>query len=188
MALLESNPIILDSEIPNFENISDVYSQLYSLKDFNEAKLLVIIFMCNHCPYVKAVLDRINSLARVYKNKGVQFAGVNSNDAKTYLEDSFENMKKISRLENFEFLYLFDESQNLAKSFNAVCTPDIFVYAKNKEKKWILKYHGAIDDNWKDFLEVKTHYLRDAIEELLADKEEISFEQKPSMGCSIKWK
>ncbi|KKP39325.1 MAG: thioredoxin-like protein [Candidatus Peregrinibacteria bacterium GW2011_GWF2_33_10] len=187
MTLLESEKIILGSEIPNFKNLPEVNGEFYSLTDFVEAEVLVVIFMCNHCPYVQAVLDRINSLAYVYRSKGVQFIGINSNDSTNYPDDSFENMKQIARKLSFQFLYLLDESQQVAKDFGAVCTPDIFVYKKNINKIWQLKYHGAIDDNWQDFFAVTKHYLRDVLEELLTN-EKVSFEQKSSMGCSIKWK
>lgn len=188
MTLLESKTVELDSVIPDFYNLEEAGGDIYSIQDFDQAKVLVVIFMSNHCPYVQAVLDRINSLARNYRNKYVAVVGINSNDASKYPEDSLENMRKIANREGLEFVYLYDENQSVAREFGAVCTPDIFVYKKDQEDKWRLKYHGAIDDNWKDFMEVETHYLRDAIEELLAANEQVSFEQKPSMGCSIKWK
>jgi|SRR3989339_480155 len=187
MVLTYSQQSAIGSEIPNFVDLPEVFGDKYSLSDFESAKILVVIFMCNHCPYVQAVLDRINALAEDFISEKVQFIGINSNDAENYPDDSFENMKKVAEEKKIKFLYLYDESQKVAKDFGAVCTPDIFVYKKNAENKWILKYQGAIDDNWKDFSAVSKHYLRDAIFLLLQDKE-IDFEQKASMGCSIKWK
>src|SRR3989339_1563169 len=185
MVLTYSQQSAIGSEIPNFVDLPEVFGDKYSLSDFESAKILVVIFMCNHCPYVQAVLDRINALAEDFISEKVQFIGINSNDAENYPDDSFENMKKVAEEKKIKFLYLYDESQKVAKDFGAVCTPDIFVYKKNINKIWQLKYHGAIDDNWQDFFAVTKHYLRDVLEELLTN-EKVSFEQKSSMGCSIK--
>lgn len=154
----------------------------YSLNDFADKDVFCIIFSCNHCPYVKAVEDRINNIAKKYSGSSFALICINSNDAAVYPEDSFEEMKKRAAEKGFIFPYLRDESQSAAKEYEAVCTPDIFVYDKER----ILKYRGRIDDNWKDESKVQSRDLERAIDLLLAGKE-IDFDMIPSMGCSIKW-
>ena len=172
----------LGSEFIDFSLIG-VDGEIYSSDDFKNAEVLIIIFMCNHCPYVKGIIDRFTEFQYKYKSKNVQLAGINSNDTVNYPEDSFENMKLFSSEHKMNFPYLFDESQDIAKKYNAVCTPDIFVYDKNR----ILKYRGRFDDNWKDETAVKEKDLEKAVIQLLENKE-INFTQIPSIGCSIKWK
>jgi peroxiredoxin len=139
--------------------------------------------MCNHCPYVKAVTDRLAELHKVFSGRGVQIFGINPNDPEMYPEDSFENMIKFANEYGLEFPYLVDDTQEIAKAYDAVCTPDIYVYDKDRK----LRYRGRIDDNWKDASAVTSRDLFNAIDLLLAGKE-IDFKQIPSMGCSIKWK
>jgi peroxiredoxin len=155
---------------------------VYSLNDFNDKDVLCIMFTCNHCPYVIAVEDRINNIAKKYSGSSFALVCINANDETLYPEDSFEGMKKRSTEKGFVFLYLRDESQATAMAYDAVCTPDIYLYDKAR----VLKYRGRIDDNWKDESAVKNKDLERAIDLLLAGKE-IDFEMVPSMGCSIKW-
>ena len=156
--------------------------KVYSLNDFDDKDVLCIIFSCNHCPYVKAVEGRINNIAEKYSGSSFVLICINSNDASVYPEDSFEEMKKRADEKGFVFPYLHDESQTTALAYDAVCTPDIYLYDKER----ILRYRGRIDDNWKDEQAVKSKDLERAIDLLLAGKE-IDFEMVPSMGCSIKW-
>lgn len=160
-----------------------VDGKLYSLDDFKDKKVLCIIFMCNHCPYVIAVQKRINQIVIDYTGKSFALIGINSNDPVSYPEDSFENMKIRAAEEDYVFSYLFDETQEAAKKYDAACTPDIFLYDENR----ILKYRGRIDDNWQNESKVTKMELRDAIDTLLNNKE-IDFEMIPTLGCSIKWK
>lgn len=155
---------------------------VYSLSDFADKDVLCIIFSCNHCPYVKAVEERINNITKKYSDSSFALICINSNDDSVYPEDSFEMMKKRAAEKGFVFPYLRDESQTAAKAYDAVCTPDIYLYDKAR----ILKYRGRIDDNWKDESAVKSKDLERAIDLLLAGKE-IDFDMVPSMGCSIKW-
>ncbi|MDX9730737.1 MAG: thioredoxin family protein [Bdellovibrionales bacterium] len=140
---------------------------------------LLVMFICNHCPYVKAVEDRLTELAQAYMNRGVAFVAISSNDAERYPEDSFEKMK----LKNYPFPYLFDESQTVAQTFGAVCTPDFFLYDRDLK----LAYRGRLDDSWKDPSLVTSRDLAGAIEALLQGMHP-NRDQKPSMGCSLKWK
>jgi len=171
----------LGSKIIDF-SLPGVDGKTYSLDDFRDKKVLCVIFMCNHCPYVVAVQQRINQIAKDYTGRSFALVGISSNDKETYPEDSFENMKIRAKEQGYVFPYLYDESQDIARGFDAVCTPDIFLYDESR----ILKYRGRIDDNWKDESAVNRKELRMAIDALLEGRG-IDFEQVPSMGCSIKW-
>jgi peroxiredoxin len=179
---LESKKGSLNSKIIDF-NLLGIDNNYHSLKEYDNEKILIIIFMCNHCPYVKAVMGRLVEIQKKYLDKGVKLIGINPNDEITYPEDSFENMKLFAKEYNMNFPYLRDETQNIAKEYDAACTPDIYVYDSNR----FLKYHGRIDDNWKDENLVTQKELEKAIDFLLAG-ENIEFDQIPSLGCSIKWK
>ena len=182
MALLESTMPPLGTPIHDF-SLEGVDSKTHSLRNYSEKEIIVIIFMCNHCPYVKAVLKRIIELQNEFIDRGVQFIGINPNDATRYPDDSLENMKISAKENDFSFPYLIDPSQEVAKSYDAVCTPDLYVYGKNRK----LVYRGRIDDNWKDSEKVTQQDLKLALENILSG-EEITSKQIPSMGCSIKWK
>lgn len=158
-------------------------SKIYSLAEFDEAKLLVVIFTANHCPYAQAYEQRICSLAELYSAQGVQFISICSNDPKGYPEDSYENMCAKSKLLGFPFPYLHDETQVTAKAYDAVCTPECFVF--DSERK--LRYRGRIDDNHRDATLAAHHELADAIEALLQGKEVVE-PLTSALGCSIKWK
>lgn len=177
-----SNIDNIGSEIIDF-SLTGTDNRIYSLSDFDEFRLLVIIFMCNHCPYVKAIIDRLVEFQEANGSKGVQLIGINSNDPVSYPEDSFENMKLFSQEHKINFPYLFDETQKTARAYGAVCTPDIFLYGQDR----ILKYRGRFDDSWKDKSAVKSRDLEKAVNLLLEGKD-IYFTQIPSIGCSVKWK
>ena len=164
-------------------NLPGTDGREYSLSSFSGKKLLVIVFMCNHCPYVKAVLPRLIDLQKETESMGVQVVGINPNDAVRYPDDSLDCMKKIVKEKNISFPYLMDETQEVAKTYDAVCTPDIYVYGEERT----LQYRGRIDDNWEHPEKVTQRDLRKAIDQILAGDEVFS-EQIPSMGCSIKWK
>ena len=157
---------------------------MLTLDDAKGPNGTLIMFICNHCPYVKAVIFDIVEDCKKLKDLGVNSIAICSNDVDNYPEDSFENMVKFSEINNFSFPYLHDETQNIAKKFNAVCTPDFFGYNKNLE----LQYRGRI----RELKDLKP--LRDGDSELLNAMIEISKSGKgpdnqiPSMGCNIKWK
>jgi peroxiredoxin len=182
MALMHSTMVPIGTPANAFE-LPGVNGETYSLESFSEHNILVIIFMCNHCPYVKAVLQRLIDLQIETKEQGVQLVGINSNDAERYPDDSLENMKKIVNEKGLNFPYLFDASQETAKAYDAVCTPDIYVYGPERK----LLYRGRIDDNWEQEDKVTQWDLKEAIDYISAGKEVLG-EQIPSMGCSIKWK
>ena len=180
MALTESTMVKLGSVAPYF-NLPDTLGKNVSIEDF-DSELLIIVFTCNHCPYAKAVEDRLIKLGKEYKND-VDFVLISSNDSENYPEDSPEKMAERHTEKGYPFPYLFDETQEVAKAYSAVCTPDIFLY--NDDRK--LEYRGRIDDNWQNPEQVEREELKMAIEAVLNGKA-IDFEQKPSMGCNIKWK
>ncbi|MFA6980696.1 MAG: thioredoxin family protein [Ignavibacteriaceae bacterium] len=155
----------------------------YTLLDFAAYKLLLIIFSCNHCPYVQAYEERIKKLQNDFMKEGLQIVAINANDADKYAEDSFKEMKKRAVEKGFNFIYLRDESQQTAKTFGAAFTPELFLF--NAERKLI--YTGKIDDNWREPEKVQTKYLQNAIEEYLRG-EEISVPETYAIGCTIKWK
>ena len=182
MALLHSTKIPLGTLAHDFE-LPGVDGKTYTLNSFANQKILVLIFMCNHCPYVKAVLQRLIDLQNFFSGRGIQLIGINSNDATRYPDDSFDNMKAVAQARDISFPYLFDETQETAKVYGAVCTPDLYVYGEGRK----LLYRGRIDDNWEHPEQVTRQDLKLALEDILAGRP-VPNEQIPSMGCSIKWK
>lgn len=181
MALLKSLTIPLGSPAPDF-NLTGIDQKKHSLSDYTDKKVLLIIFMCNHCPYVQAIWPRLVDLANRYQDQGVQFIGINPNFNPDYPEDSFEKMQEYAQNYNMTFPYLQDTTQEVARVYQAQCTPDIYLF--NAERK--LAYHGRLDDNWQDESAVTKEELAIAIEDVLAGKPPAE-EQIPCMGCSIKW-
>lgn len=182
MALTYSNIMNIGTRAPYF-NLLNVDGNYYSLDSFTEAKVLVVIFTCNHCPYAQALEDRIIAIQNDYRSKGVRLVLINPNEDKGYPEDSYEMMKLRSKKKNYPFPYLRDETQEAAKTYHAACTPDPFVF--DEERK--LVYNGRIDDNWKDAERVTRKDLRNVLDCVL-EKKAIPFKPLPAMGCSIKWK
>lgn len=186
MALTYSTASQLGSKAPHFKDLPGADGRPYSLADFKDRKALLVIFMCNHCPYVIAVQDRINALAKKYQPLGVGVIGINPNDPVKYPDDSLEKMKERARELGYVFPYVQDFTQNVAKAYDAVCTPDPYLY-ENVNGDFLLRYRGRIDDNWKDEKAVRVRDLAEAIEAILG-RQPVAIDQKPSMGCSIKWK
>ena len=185
MALEHSKPTEIGSIAPEF-SLLGVDGKIYSPQSFRSAKGLLVIFMCNHCPYVIGVHDRLSRLAREYAAKGIAVIGINSNDPLYRDEDSYENMVKTAKEWGLVFPYVFDETQDVARAYDAACTPDPYLY-QNVNGEFRLFYHGRLDDSWQDESKVKEQSMRLAMDALLLgqpyDREAI-----PSMGCSIKWK
>lgn len=162
-----------------------VDDRTYTLESFKGSQILVIAFMCNHCPYVIAVQERMNHLAREFLPRGVQLIGINSNDSVKYPDDSFQAMKLRAAEQGFVFPYLHDETQDVAKAYGAVCTPEFYAY-RREGSQFILRYQGRLDDSWKDPAAVTRRELAEALELLLQGKN--PGDAQPAMGCSIKWK
>jgi thiol-disulfide isomerase/thioredoxin len=172
----------LGSDCPDF-NLKSVDGQTFTLKNFSESEALVVMFICNHCPYVKAIEDRLLKLVSEFKKKNVSFVGICANDPTEYPEDAPSVLLARWTEKNYGFPYLLDETQAIAKKFGAVCTPDIYLYDKAKK----LRYRGRLDDSWRNPDLVKREELKDAIAALVSGKN-VAENQHPSMGCSIKWK
>jgi peroxiredoxin len=178
---VESTAAMSGVPCPDFR-LPAVDGKTYSRDDFASSPVLVLMFICNHCPYVKAVEDRLIELARGYGPRGVAFVGICSNDAAAYPDDAFDKLAERWRQKGYGFPYLHDESQEVARAFGAVCTPDIFVYDRDRR----IAYRGRIDDSWKDPARVTRRELADALDALLAGRAPPA--GKPTLGCSIKWK
>lgn len=182
MALTYTPAGELGGACPDFR-LPSVEGKTYSLQDFAPARILVVGFICNHCPYVQAIEDRLIRLARGWDGKAAQFVGICSNDPSDYPEDAPAELRKRWREKSYGFPYLIDESQDTARAFGAVCTPDFFVYDQNRR----LAYRGRLDDSWRNPEKVRAEELKAAVEALIAGRS-LDSVQNPSMGCSIKWK
>ncbi len=182
MVLLESQiKLKTGDKAPDF-NLMGIDDKRHSLQDYNDYDGLLVIFMCNHCPYVKAKIKAINELHDKFNDK-IAIVGINSNDPVKYPDDSFENMKKIAAENGFKFDYLIDETQEIAKKYGALCTPDPFLFDKKRE----LIFHGRIDNAMKpDDSPTEKTMINNFSLFLNGKKIEKDFE--PSIGCSIKWK
>jgi peroxiredoxin len=178
----ESNPLPLGGACPDFR-LPSATGGFVSRDDFNDVPVLGVFFYCNHCPYAQGIEARLIELEKDYRDKGFHFVAVCSNDAATYPDDSFENMRKRAREHGYAFPYLHDEDQSVARTFDAVCTPDLYVFDRNRR----LAYHGRLDDSPRDPTKVKRRELREAVDALLAGRQPDA-KQNPCIGCSIKWK
>jgi peroxiredoxin len=164
-------------------NLPGVDGTNHGIGEYSGKEAVAVIFSCNHCPYVRAWEDRMVQIQSDYATRGVQVVAINANDATKYPEDNFQNMKARAREKHFNFHYLRDESQQVAKAYGAERTPEVFLF----DKLGILRYHGAIDDNYDDPAAVKVKYLRDALDAVLSGAKPLPPETRP-VGCTIKWK
>ena len=178
-----ANDVVLDLPAPDF-SLPATDGKTYALADVAGPNGVVIVFICNHCPYVKAVIDRLVADARVLMAEGIGFAAVCSNDAAGYPDDSFPNMKAFAKAHAFPFPYLHDESQTVTRAYGAVCTPDFFGYDQTLR----LKYRGRLDEG--RTTPPPPGARRELVEAMraIAAGGQIPFAQTPSIGCSIKWK
>lgn len=184
MALTPSNMLPLGTKAPDFNLIDTVSDKRFFLKDLRGKHGTVILFICNHCPYVIYVNSLLVSLALEYQEKGISFVAISSNDVENYPQDAPHLMKKVAEKEGYPFPYLYDETQEVAKDYDAACTPDIYLF----DDALKLIYRGQLDDARPGNEKAITGAdLRFAMDHLLYNQE-ISMIQKPSMGCNIKWK
>ena len=167
----------LDFSLPGVDD------KTYTLASFADAKALVVVFSCNHCPYVQAYEGRMIEIQKDYAARGVRLVAINSNDAKNYPDDSLAEMKRRSTSLGFNFPYLQDESQDAAKAYGATHTPHLFVFGPDRR----LAYTGKIDDNWQEPAKVSRRFLRDALDDLLAGRP-VREPETHAIGCTIKWK
>ena len=178
-----ATPVVLGTPAAEFR-LPATDGKIYALDEVAGKKGTVVVFICNHCPYVKAVIDRLVADARVLMAEGIGFTAICSNDATAYREDSFDNMKRFATAHDFPFPYLHDETQTVARAYGAVCTPDFFGYDADRK----LKYRGRLDEG----RTTPPHpgAPRELVEAMraIATTGVAPADQKASMGCSIKWK
>lgn len=192
MSLTQSTMIELGSPAPDFLLPSTEGGNI-SLRDFEDDKALVVLFICNHCPYVIHIAPALAALAKEYMQKGIGFVAINSNDARAYPADSYDLMKNEKLKRGYPFRYLYDETQEVAKAYGAACTPDIYVFDAQRQ----LVYRGQFDDTRPHRISSGNYDsqgnpatgkdLRRVLDLVLAG-EAVPEEQYPSMGCNIKWK
>lgn len=183
MAETPSTMLPLGTTAPNFE-LSDPNGKIVSLDDFKDAPALVVAFICNHCPYVKHIRAQFAALAKEYQARGVGVVAINSNDVENYPEDSPKKMAEEIKQAGYTFPYLYDETQEVAKAYRAACTPDLYLFDRGRR----LVYRGQFDDSRPGNARPVTGAdLRTALDAVLAGRA-VPANQKPSMGCNIKWK
>jgi len=183
MVVANSTMLSLGTKAPDF-SLPDTQGRTVSLEDFKDAPALLVVFMCNHCPFVKHIIDEFVKLVKEYQQKGAAVVGINSNDVESFLEDRPEMMAKAAKQKGFTFSYLYDQSQKVAKEYHAACTPDFFLFDGDRK----LVYRGQMDDSRPGSnIPITGKDLRAALDAVLEGKE-VPIRQKPSMGCDIKWK
>lgn len=183
MVRTESTMLPLGTKAPDF-TLPNTEGQPVSLSDYRDARALLVIFMCNHCPYVKHVANELKKLADDYADKGVGVVGISSNDAENYPDDSHAAMAQEKSDRGYQFAYLYDEDQSVAQAYHAACTPDFYLFDANQQ----LVYRGQLDSSRPNSgIPVTGEDLRAAIDSVLAG-ETVPTAQRPSLGCNIKWK
>lgn len=184
MALTASNMLPLGTTAPNFNLRDAVTNNYYSLDDLKSTKATVIMFICNHCPFVIHLNREMVDIAYRYKNEGVSFIAINSNDVENYPEDAPDKMSIVAKVLKYPFPYLFDKRQEVAKAYDAACTPDFYVF----DGQMKLAYRGRLDGSSPgNGVPITGEDLRDALDNILSNQP-VNADQKSSMGCNIKWK
>ena len=182
MALTYTPAAAQDFICPDFD-LPSVDGRRFALKDFSASDALVVMFICGHCPYVQAIEDRLIAVAREFMPQGVAVVGICANDPADYPEDTPKALHQRWLEKHYNFPYLIDGSQEVAKAFGAVCTPDLYVFDRQRK----LHYRGRLDDSWRHPDKVTRRELADAITAVLKNHA-VESVQNPAMGCSIKWK
>lgn len=176
-----SYTLSINTSAPAF-SLEATNGKTYSLKDFSQAKGLVLFFTCNHCPYVKGSNENTRQLAEEVKDKGIEFVAISSNSPNTYPEDSFEHMKELMDKEHYPWVYLYDANQEVAKAYGGLKTPHFFFFDQDRK----LIYTGRAIDHPRDHTQSKTHELKDAIDQYLKGEPILTPVTNP-IGCNIKW-
>lgn len=184
MSLTPSNPFLTGTQAPDFTLEDTVSGKSLTLQQLKGTRGTVIMFICNHCPFVVHVNEMLVKLANEYINKGFGFVAISSNDVENYPQDSPELMKQIAERLQYPFPYLYDETQNVAKAYDAACTPDFYVFDANLKAT----YHGQLDDSRpRNGKPLTGQDIQNALEGILNNETPLE-NQKPSIGCNIKWK
>jgi len=178
-----STMLDLGTKLPEF-TLPDYDGNTASTDDF-KGKPVLVIFICNHCPYVKHIADKLSERAREYQEKGVEVVAISANDINSYPQDSPEKMRQFAERHNFSFPYLYDESQEVAKAYKAACTPDPYLFDENHELVYRGQFDGARPGN---NVPVTGEDLSEAVDKMLQGESIPESRQQPSVGCSIKWK
>ncbi|MAU15442.1 MAG: thioredoxin family protein [Muricauda sp.] len=183
MARTPSNMLPLGTKAPDFELLDTVSDKILSLENLKGKKGTVIMFICNHCPFVIHVNPQIVKLAKEYQEKGISFVAISSNDVKNYPQDAPHLMKQKAIEEDYTFPYLYDETQKVAKAYDAACTPDFYLF----DADLTLVYRGQLDDSRPgNGIPLTGRDLKNAMDAVL-NGEKVDPDQKPSLGCNIKW-
>jgi peroxiredoxin len=172
--------LALGTPAPSF-SLTGVDGAEHALEDYGDASALAVVWSCNHCPYVQAWEDRMIALQRDYSDRGFRLVAVNSNDAARYPADSFDAMQARADERGFNFDYLYDRDQSVARAYGPERTPEVFLFDSDRR----LVYHGAIDDSY-DETGVREHYLRDVLDAVMAG-DQLPVTETPPVGCSVKW-
>lgn len=185
---MASPTLMIGSAMPGFGSLRGVDGKIYSAENFAGARAVVVVFSCNHCPYVQAYEDRMIAFQSAYGPMGIQLVAINSNETIHYPEDNFEGMVERARRKAFNFPYLRDDDQKVAEAFGATHTPEFFLFARAPgDPVARLRYHGKMDDNYQSPAAVKRAYLKEAVESVLAGRT-IAEPETHSIGCTIKWR
>lgn len=184
MAKTLSNMLPLGTQAPDFHLLDTVSNRIISLNEIKSPVATVIMFICNHCPFVKHIQTKLAEIAKHYRAQGVSFVAISSNDSVSYPADSPENMRTEALTHHYPFPYLYDETQTVAKAYQAACTPDFYIF----NAELLCVYRGRFDDATPGNQQPVTgNDLRQALDNILAGKP-VSANQQPSIGCNIKWK
>ena len=184
MASTESNKFATGTKAPDFTLINTIDDKMYSLNDLKGEKGTVVMFTCNHCPFVIHVNEQLVELANEYQKQGINFVAISANDVENYPQDAPHLRKKLASDLQYPFPYLYDDTQEVAKAYDAACTPDFYVFDPDLKSV----YHGQLDDSTPgNGKPVTGNDIRKALNNLLENKKPLE-NQKPSMGCGIKWK
>ncbi len=184
MALTESNMLELGTEAPYFNLLDVITGEKKSIDDIASDVATVVMFWCNHCPYVIHVTDKVLELAKEYQERGIAFVAISSNDVEKYPQDGPDEMKELAENKNYSFPYLFDDTQNVAKDYDAACTPDFYVFDGDRK----LVYRGQLDGSRPgNDVALTGEALSEALDAIL-NREPLPTVQRPSAGCNIKWK
>lgn len=183
MVMTPSNMMALGTQAPDFSLTNAIDGKTVSLGDFKGRKALLVMFICNHCPFVVHVRDQFGKIESEYTSRGLSIVAINSNDLKNHANDGPEHMKTLATEMGWSFPFLFDDTQNVAKAYSAACTPDIFLFDESHK----LVYRGQLDGSRpSNDVPVTAEDLRAAIEAVLEGRS-VPEDQKPSVGCNIKW-
>lgn len=183
MAQTPSNMLPLGTKAPDFKLLDSIDYKVKSLNELRGEKATVIVFICNHCPFVKHINSELSATAIKYQNQGVNFIAISSNDVENYPQDSPDLMRQLAKKENFIFPYLYDNTQEVARAYNAACTPDFYLFNSDLQ----LVYRGQFDDSRPgNNIPVTGTDLKNAIDAVINNRP-VDTHQKPSIGCNIKW-